>query len=438
MAASVLTCCTVLAADESKDAKEFKLAKRGIQQQLKSRNPEARLAAVHRLAEYSTAEAAKVLYQMGFASDDEQVRRAAYETLLSFRENPEVCEYLAAEVKKESKHGNADPAACASLAVLLASELEEVDYDSRELLEAVGDAKGGVSLLVMMADELATLGDDVSVGILLKLSKSAAFGSEFGLRRAVVQALARADQLTAVDALIGFLEKIEGEVRADIVQYLVGISGERLGNDQMAWRAWWDANREGFKFPPAAGRDAGRADLGGKSSSYYSLPLYAKRLVFVLDTSGSMRGARIYAAKRELVRAIEALPQEVQFSVLAFNGRTFIWKKDLMEATGENKKKAAAFVNSQELGGRTASYDALEAALKFDAEAIYFLTDGAPAGGKITQPEQIVAVISKQNRARRVTINSIGIGVGPQGNPFDSFLRSLAEQNYGEYKRVDE
>ncbi|HEV3021662.1 MAG TPA: HEAT repeat domain-containing protein, partial [Pirellulales bacterium] len=378
--ASVLACCAVLAAEESKEGKDFKLARRGIQQQMKSRNPETRLAAVRRLADYPTAEAAKVLFQMGFASGDELVRKAAYETLLVFKDNPEVCDYLVAEVKKETKRGNADPSACAALAVLLASELKIVVHESQELLDQVGGSKGGVSLLVTLADELATIGDDVSVAILLKLSKSASFDDEFGLRRAVVQALARSDQLGAVDALIGLLEKIEGEVRADAVQYLAGISGERFGSNAKAWRAWWEENREGFRFPPAVQRAVARAELGAGQTSYYSLPLYAKRLVFVLDTSTSMRGPRIYAAKRELVRAIEALPQEVRFSVLAFNGRTFVWKKDLMEATGDNKKKATAFVNSQELGGRTASYDALEAALKFDAEAIYFLTDGAPAG----------------------------------------------------------
>jgi hypothetical protein len=37
-----------------------------------------------------------------------------------------------------------------------------------------------------------------------------------------------------------------------------------------------------------------------------------------------------------------------------------------------------------------------------------------------------------------MTINSIGIGVGLSGNPFDTFLSTLAEHNYGEYKRVDQ
>ena len=90
------------------------------------------------------------------------------------------------------------------------------------------------------------------------------------------------------------------------------------------------------------------------------------------------------------------------------------------------------------LGNATVSYDALEAALQFDVEEIYFLTDGAPHGGRITSPPAIVKMITQTNMYRRMTINSIGIGVGHPGNPFDSFLSTLAQHNFGEYQRVDQ
>jgi len=84
----------------------------------------------------------------------------------------------------------------------------------------------------------------------------------------------------------------------------------------------------------------------------------------------------------------------------------------------------------QDLGPATASYDALEAALSFDAEAIYFLTDGAPFGARSRSPAAIVTVISKLNRLRRMTVNSIGIGVGQEGNVFDAFLKALANAEF--------
>jgi len=428
------------AAETSKEAKEFKYARRGIQQQMKSRKPEARVAAVRKLVDYPSADAAKLLVQMGLASQDDDVRRASYETLLSFKDNQDACDFLLGEVKKDVKRGNADPGTCASLAVLLASKLVEVEKESLKLLEqAASSPEGGLLLLVTLADDLGTAGDEVSVSTLVKLTKSPLFLREFALRRSVTQALARVDQPDAVEVLIDLLVTIQGEVRADIVQYLTGISGKQYGLDSEAWLAWWEANREDFKFPPAAHRAVARAELGAKasSSSYYGLPVYASRLLFVMDTSASMKGGRIEAAKRELVKAINDLPPGVYFGVLVFNSRVGTWSRELMVASPQNKEQAAAFVRSQGLNLQTASYDALEAAFNFDTEAVYFLTDGAPHGGKVVGPDAIVEVITRLNRTRRVTINSIGIGVGTEGNVFDTFLKTLSERNFGEYKRVN-
>ena len=46
--------------------------------------------------------------------------------------------------------------------------------------------------------------------------------------------------------------------------------------------------------------------------------------------------------------------------------------------------------------------------------------------------------ISSINRSRRESIYTIGIGAGVVGSPMDTFLRTLAETNYGLYRRVDE
>ncbi len=168
------------------------------------------------------------------------------------------------------------------------------------------------------------------------------------------------------------------------------------------------------------------------------MPIYAQRLVFVIDASLSMRGDRIEAAKNELINAVNDLPEGVYFDVIAFHISVAPWQKKLVIASPENKKLAIMFVRSLDLGRATVSYDALEAALDFDTESIYFLTDGVPRGGKTDNTFQIVDILTRLNRVRRVTINSIGIDAGPEGNPFDDFLKTLAANNYGEYRRVDQ
>jgi hypothetical protein len=294
-------------------------------------------------------------------------------------------------------------------------------------------------LLVSLADALGGEGDETSLATLVKISQQPIFTSEFAVRRSVVQAINKVELPAAVDALVTILQTVPGEVRGDIVQHLTAVSGEQLGLDPPAWAAWWEKNKQGFEFPAGPLPPVSRAEALNLTSMYYGLPIYAARLVFVLDTSGSMRGPRIEAAKRELVSAIKGLPEGVFFGVLVFNGNVTPWRRKLELASADNRAKAVMFVQAQGLGRSTASYDALESAFDFDTESIYFLTDGAPHGGKVTDTREIVDVISRLNFTRRVTVNAIGIGVGLPGlaNPFDTFLQSLADRNYGEYRRVD-
>jgi hypothetical protein len=103
------------------------------------------------------------------------------------------------------------------------------------------------------------------------------------------------------------------------------------------------------------------------------------------------------------------------------------------------KHIAVNIVLDQTPRANTASYDALEAAFELDPEAIYFLSDGAPRGGKIEAPGEIISTISGWNRVRRVSIHSIGIDTKADTsvNPFARFMKALAEANWGVYHAVD-
>lgn len=429
-------------AAESELEKEFRLAKHGIQAQLKNKSREQRLAAVKKLEEFPVLDAAKLLLLSGMTGGDAEVRRASYETLLTFKDNEEIALFLAASVGKDLKRGAVDERTCGALGVLLASKNPTVEEKAKQLLDEAASTPNasGLLLLVTVADVLGTEATESSLASLLKLSQMPLFPKHFAFRRAVTQGLMKVRQVEAVTAIVEMLPSLQGEVRSDIVRYLTAISGRQIGIDPALWADWWKSSKATFKFPEKTQPlVAAKANVGPPgANSYYGLQLLAMRIVFVMDTSGSMRGARIEAAKRELIKAIMELPEETHFSVLVFNSRIAVWQAKLVLATSENKEGACRFVADQELGPATASYDALEAALTFDAEAIYFVTDGAPRGGKVTQPAQIVTLITKLNSLHRMTVNSIGIGVGAEGNEFDTFLKALASSNYGQYIRLDE
>jgi hypothetical protein len=448
MAAALSVCLLSLgaasAADEQDVAAEFKAAKSSIQQQLRDRKRENRLAAVKKLETLPTVDAAKLLLFQGLGSNDEEVRRASFDALATIATDKEVGDFLRTTVVKQWK-GKPKPETFAGLAILLASDLPELNEDAREVLkQAAQRREQGRLILITLADELAKGRGDNVYRALGELAGLPLFEDDFAFRRATVQALTKVRSKLAISRMIELLATLKGEVRADIVRYLTDTSGQQLGADAAAWSEWWKNEAEKFEFPPEVKEPAERGVLAqarppqpAAGPSYYGLPLSGARIVFVIDTSGSMNGPRIMAAKRELKRAIEELPSDVAFNVIAFSDRPYPWQSKLMPASGEFKQNAQYFIELLKLAPRTASYDALEAALSFDTEVIYFLTDGQPFGGKIQNPAEIVRTITRLNQYRRITINSLGIGVGPSGNAFDAFLSTLADQNWGDYERVD-
>lgn len=178
-----------------------------------------------------------------------------------------------------------------------------------------------------------------------------------------------------------------------------------------------------------------------KPSHYYGIEIYAKRVLFVLDRSGSMDTViagktRMQRAKRELITAIEGLDQQCEFSVLVFDSDVRAWRDELVLATDANKQSAARFVEYLSAGSTTNTYAALRRSLEFDdqLEAVFLLTDGEPTTGMVVQPPVILLDILRRNEVQNLTINTIAIAVDPL---MASFLRKLAEPSHGEYREVD-
>jgi hypothetical protein len=439
MLGGVIWLCLGQIAFATDQLEEFRQARQSLQQQLRSKQPSDRIAAIKRLQDFPIADSVRLI-QNSLNDPADEVREAAYSTLLNLTGNQESCDTLMQAAKKAVHRKDDGQAAVPLLSLLLASHLPSVERDTNDFLEktALG-AKGGVPVVLALADELGNHHRDSDVLPLARLSKTRIFANHFGLRRAVAHALTRIQTPAAIGALVDLLGSVHGEVQADIVEHLTAVTGQIFGMESAAWAGWWEENKDTFEYPKRSVETPYRSVALNSSGSYYGLPVFAERLVFVLDTSGSMaQFNRIGAAKRELIKAIGNLPERASFGIVVFNSTVSVWQKQLVPANQKAKQAAIAYVSSQDLGLNTASYDALEAAFNFDTEAIYFLSDGAPHGGKIPAPVDIVAAITAINRARRISLYTIGIGVGFDGGPLDMFLKTLAAQNLGLYRRVDQ
>ncbi|HEX5446364.1 MAG TPA: hypothetical protein VFW87_21230, partial [Pirellulales bacterium] len=73
--------------------------------QMKSKKPDTRVAAVRQLEQYPTAEAARLLVQHGLGSSLDDVRVAAYSTLIKLSGQRPVADYVLAAIEKSFKRG---------------------------------------------------------------------------------------------------------------------------------------------------------------------------------------------------------------------------------------------------------------------------------------------------------------------------------------------
>lgn len=446
------------------DPAEPPAARRALQQQFRNRSPEIRAEAFRKLRELPPMEAAKLIVPIGLSDREQDVRRAAYEALLTFRNDEEVARFLLKTLEKQPKVQTDVSVTAPLVAVLLASDSRDIRNELRDLLDRwQAKSKTGSTALIHVADEMGLQTGKQALASLREMIQLRYFSDVFAVRRAVVQAITRVDEPEAVGVLIQLLTSTDGEVRGDIVRYLSKVTGQAQDLSLDGWRAWWKKNKESFELPPAgaaaplpvpqkvaggqkvaagqkaAGNAAGPLEnmVMGGVPSYYGISIHARRLVFVLDISSSMMGPRIAAAKRELISAINALPADTSFGIVVFNHMVSTWQSNLVQANGANKLAAVRFVAALQASGMTAAYDALQMGLRFDVEAMYFLTDGEPTAGKIIAPPAIVNAVGQINRTRRISIYAIGIAPGAEGDILDQFLRTLAQQNYGLYRRVD-
>ncbi|MBI4618100.1 MAG: HEAT repeat domain-containing protein [Planctomycetes bacterium] len=348
------------------------------------------------------------------------------------------------------------------------------DAAAAKLIEMVGSDKDPKVATTAM-DSLAKLRRSDAVDAIVRQLDS----ENWQVRIAAADSLAKIGDARAVEPLVERMQKEDGRMLEDFDAALKKLTGHTCHGNAGAWKSWFAANKDKIEEIVAAREETAEEGAEeGKTVTFYGIRTRSKRIIFIIDFSGSMTepaqyipqsagtgggagpaGAlpasptRFDVARWELKNAVSGLDEKAKFNIIYFNDRVELLKPNgMLEASRSVKDQTYKWLDGLKAEGQTNVYDALarafdlagqgavDANYKVGVDTIFFLTDGVPTTGTITDPMKILDDVAQRNMTRRIKIHVIGVGAnqaqGAAGQPQNvdvAFLQKLAEDNWGEF-----
>jgi HEAT repeat protein len=275
--------------------------------------------------------------------------------------------------------------------------------------------------------------------------------NQLPVRLEAARSLGAVRRTDALEILITQAEH-PSRLTADLVQRtLTALTDQEFGPTVSTWTRWWKDHQAEFAMPNAEIVTQRLIELRSPvdedertGASFWGLPIVSRRVVFVLDTSGSMlakfamaskygatKGTRLSAAKAQLIGALRMLPDGTLFNIITFDTRGDRWKEDMVVLGDATRVESRKWVEGLRTRGATNVFDALDKAFALkDVDTIYLLSDGRPYGGKIDDPLLLRDEIKAWNATRRIPIHAVSLG----GDVV--LLRRLAEDSGGVFRLV--
>ena len=173
----------------------------------------------------------------------------------------------------------------------------------------------------------------------------------------------------------------------------------------------------------------------GNETGYYAMlispgnwrpdTLISKDVIFVLDSSGSMRVKKLDQAKSAINFCLKSLNKTDQFEIIRYSTETESLFGNLKSANKKNLNLAKDFIQNIEAGGGTAIEEALLEAIKTSTpkklkdtkrpRQIIFITDGRPTIGE-TRTDKIIDRIIKTHHPIKKNTRIFSFGIGTDIN----------------------
>ncbi|KAJ1418805.1 von Willebrand factor, type A, partial [Sesbania bispinosa] len=162
--------------------------------------------------------------------------------------------------------------------------------------------------------------------------------------------------------------------------------------------------------------------------------VFRKDIIFIIDISGSMQGKLIDDTKNALLSALSKLNPDDKFTIIAFNGESYLFSKSMELASKDAVERATDWINENFVaGGGTNISHPLNTAIEMLSSAqssvpiIFLVTDGT-----VEDERQICAMVKNHMiNGESICPRIYTFGIGSFCNHY--FLRMLAMIGRGQY-----
>ena len=194
----------------------------------------------------------------------------------------------------------------------------------------------------------------------------------------------------------------------------------------------------GAVSPFAAGLRTG----SGFESSFFGTGGNAKRIVYVIDASGSLLDSLDFVLT-ELKRSVTELSDQQQFSVFFFQGDRVVEipPRGMKRADAEKKAHVMKWIDSGRIipGFGTNPVKAIDRALRYQPQLLYLLSDNITGRGIYQVDQHQLLKSIKQANRRGTHINAIQFlypdPLAQHG--FKGTMELIAAEHGGEYRFID-
>ncbi|RKY17032.1 MAG: hypothetical protein DRP63_04415, partial [Planctomycetota bacterium] len=194
---------------------------------------------------------------------------------------------------------------------------------------------------------------------------------------------------------------------------------------------------------------------------FFDEEIEADKVVFDMDYTGSMDApighpitdenghtinnpTKMDQIKVEFAKAVLGMSENVKFSAVMFSSAGIrVWKRQLMDATPQNKAAAIAWVRSFSPWGTTPTYDGFAAGANIpETKTIILHTDGVVNSGKYPTPASCGPAIVDLAKSKGITVYTFGQCLATfynssEANSGRHMLQDIAYATGGTYTEVD-